>query len=175
MVGIEAKDRWVAAQQAFSIFDTIRPNPNHILSETIQLEYGYRKPFCEYFGAQTAEGSKYCFVDWVAEEDRVMNYYYGYRSGNGLVFQPELQKELDRRGFTAKLRQLEKDHDGRKGKPPLTDDDFLSFLTENNVLVPGPLPPPIETIVKGEGIALWMPEDLFRLTSLYGWVNQQDK
>lgn len=175
MSNIEAKDRWAAAKDTLSNLDTIRPNPKNILSSSISLQHGYRQPYSEYYSATTSDGREYCFVDWATADEGTLGYYYGYRRGDGLAFQEKLQEELTKRGFKDKLYQLEDDHDDRKARAKLTEDEFLDFMTANDVLVPGPLPATIETIVQGEGTALWMPKDLYRLTSYYGWVNRQDK
>lgn len=167
------EDKWAIAKDALSTLDAIRPNPKRILSATITVKHGYRAGDSTYYSAMTPDGREYCFLDWAADNEGPLTYYYGYRGGDGLIFQNKLQEELKKRGVIDALHSLQRDHDVREGKSPLTEEEFLAFMTENDILVPGPLPAPIESEVQGAGAALWMPGDLFRLTSYYGWVDRK--
>lgn len=169
---LSVEQRWTLARDTLTILDGIRPNPKNILSATLKLEHGYRALYDGFYSATTEKGKKYCFIDWVANPDEVSNYYYSYQNGNGLAFQPRLQERLDVDGFTAKRQALEEEHDYSKGKLKLTSEEFLAFLTKNDILVSGPCPAPVETVIQGKGMGLWMPEELFRLTSYYDWHNR---
>jgi len=158
---LKPEQRWAQARQAFGILDSLRPNPRQILSETLQLEHNLREPSNEFYSATTKDGQEYCYVDWAGDGSQLLSYYYGYESGFSLASQSELQEELRKRGIIDRLNVLERTHDS------ISPEEFLDFMTENDVFVSGPCPPTVESNVKGKGIALWMPKELFQKTAYY--------
>jgi len=152
-----AKDIWTEAEEAFEILDRIRPNPKGIQTSTMKIEVALDQRNEPFFSATDTSGQEYCFACWLPEGKDLFDAYYDY-SQLGLSRDNLLQTELGKKGVGKKIEKLEgirEDEQFRKL--------FSKLMEQEDVLVRGPLPPTLESVVKGRGTAVWMPKNLFLL------------
>jgi len=156
-----AEKIWLNAQKAFKILDELRPNPRGIKTSTMEIEVTagrWDKPF---FSAEAENGQRYCFAAWLPEGKDLVDAYYD-SSILGLLseFFSETKLRTQRAYENERIiTQFEQEHSNL----PDFDKQFSEFIENINVLVRGPLPPTLESVVKGRGTAVWMPKNLFLL------------